>query len=147
LDCKEDEKIFLSSLHKQGEFIPHIKVKAMNSKDMDLLEKKMDLYSMDLKDLNYVVEQDPVEIKNSPDKRDEQKKENLIFQILLTYYCMETQLNFKEFFDKLERMVIVKTLSIFNGNQKDSAKFLGMKYTTLNEKIKRHNISFRKSPY
>ena len=119
----------------------------MNSKDMDLLEKKMDLYSMDLKDLNYVVEQDPVGIKNSPEKRDKQKKENLIFQILLTYYCMETQLNFKEFFDKLERVVIVKTLSIFNGNQKDSAKFLGMKYTTLNEKIKRHNISFRKSPY
>lgn len=102
---------------------------------------------MDLWDLNYAVDQYQLEIKKSPDKRDKQKKENLVFRILLTYYCTETKLNFKEFLDKLERILIVKTLSIFNGNQKDSAKFLGMKYTTLHEKVKRHNISFRKSPY
>jgi len=102
---------------------------------------------MDLLDLNHAVDQFQMGIKKSQGKKDEQIKEDLIFRILLTYYCMETELNFKEYLDKLERTMIVKTLSIFNGNIKDSARFLGIKYTTLYEKVKRHHISFRKSPY
>jgi len=114
---------------------------------MNLSDKESDFYSMDLEDLKHAVDQYQTELKKSPERRDKEIKENLIFRILLTYYCTETKLSFKKFLDKLERIVIVKTLSIFNGNQKDSAKFLGMKYTTLHEKVKRHNISFRKSPY
>jgi len=52
----------------------------------------------------------------------------------------------KEFIENLEREIIVKVLTLFNGNQKESAKFLGIKYTTLNAKVKKYNIVFEKKP-
>lgn len=50
----------------------------------------------------------------------------------------------KEFMNNLEREILVKTLSKFNCNQKQAAKYLGMNYTTLNQKVKKHNIHFSK---
>lgn len=52
--------------------------------------------------------------------------------------------SFKEFMNNLEREILVKTLSRFNGNQRRTSKYLGMKYTTLNQKVKKHNIHFSK---
>lgn len=45
-----------------------------------------------------------------------------------------------------EKEILLKTLSRFNGNVKDSAHFLGLKYTTLHQKMKKYHISFRKLP-
>ncbi len=57
---------------------------------------------------------------------------------------MKENMRFKEFFDKIEHSILTVSLSMFGGNQKKTAWFLGLKYTTLNEKIKKHHLSFRK---
>jgi DNA-binding protein Fis len=48
--------------------------------------------------------------------------------------------------DNVEKSIIVNVLSKVQGNQKEAAKVLGIKYTTLNEKLKRYRIRFQKSP-
>ena len=55
-------------------------------------------------------------------------------------YCV------KELIGNVEKSILIRTLSQFNGSQKSAAKFLGIKYTTLNEKLKRYNIRFDKKP-
>lgn len=51
-----------------------------------------------------------------------------------------------EVMKEIERTILVKALAHFNGNQKNVARFLGIKYTTLHEKVKKHNIRFQKKP-
>ncbi len=43
---------------------------------------------------------------------------------------------------ELEKLIITKALFVFNGNQKKVASILGIKYTTLHEKVKRWEIGF-----
>ena len=62
----------------------------------------------------------------------------------MEYYCLKGDMHLKEFFDKIEHSILTASLSMFRGNQKNTARFLGLKYTTLNEKIKKHHLSFRK---
>lgn len=50
--------------------------------------------------------------------------------------------NLKEFLCCLERHLLIRTLSDFEGNQKRSSEFLNMKPTTMNAKCKRYNIKF-----
>jgi len=69
-----------------------------------------------------------------------------LFRLFVEYFCMSRTLPLKELIGTLERSIIIRTLSKFNGNQKDAAKYLGVKYTTLNEKVKKYNICFRKAP-
>jgi len=40
----------------------------------------------------------------------------------------------------MERHIIVRTLNKVDGNRRMAAKILGIKNTTLHEKIKRHDI-------
>ncbi len=56
----------------------------------------------------------------------------------------ETPLPLKDVIEELEKKVIVQVLSEVEGNQKDAAKILGMKYTTLNEKLKRYGIRIKR---
>jgi DNA-binding protein Fis len=49
-------------------------------------------------------------------------------------------LSFKTVFATLERNVIVKTLSAFNGHQAKTANYLGLLATTLSAKMKKHGI-------
>ena len=67
-----------------------------------------------------------------------------IFHLFMEYYSLKGDIRFKEFFDKIEHSILTASLSMFGGNQKNTARFLGLKYTTLNEKIKKHHLSFRK---
>ena len=83
-------------------------------------------------------------VKDSPAK-DEIRKE--MYKFIVEFFCKKETLSLKEFIMTLEKCIILRTLSKYNGNQKDAAKFLGIKYTTLNEKIKKYKIDFRKSPY
>jgi tetratricopeptide (TPR) repeat protein len=56
----------------------------------------------------------------------------------------EAPIPLKDVIDELEKKVIVQVLSEVEGNQKDAAKILGMKYTTLNEKVKRYGIRVKR---
>lgn len=78
--------------------------------------------------------------------RKKYKKKDLL-DFFIEYVFMNDNMQFKEFIEEVERAIIIKTLAKFNGNQRETAKFLGIKYTTLNEKVKRYNIYFRKEPF
>ena len=52
----------------------------------------------------------------------------------------------KELMDKYERSVIISALNKCEGSQKKTAEFLKLKPSTLSEKVKKYNISFRKIP-
>lgn len=67
-------------------------------------------------------------------------------EFLIENVFLKDSKNLKEFIEEVERAIIIKTLAKFNGNQRETAEFLGIKYTTLNEKVKRYNIYFRKEP-
>lgn len=56
----------------------------------------------------------------------------------------EAPVPLKAVIGELEKKVIIDVLNEVNGNQKDAARILGMKYTTLNEKVKRYQIRVRK---
>ena len=51
----------------------------------------------------------------------------------------------KDFLTDIELRLIIFSLNEANGNQREAAKILGIKPTTLNEKLKRHNIKFHKT--
>ena len=70
-----------------------------------------------------------------------------VFELFVEYFCVRQKVPFKDLICRVEKSLILRALSQCNGNQKSAAKFLGMKYTTLNEKLKRYNIQFAKKPF
>ena len=72
------------------------------------------------------------------------KKEGLNF--FVDYFCLKKEVDLKKFLENFERNIIIRALYRFNGNQRHTAKYLGLKHTTLNYKVKRYNIHFRKQP-
>ncbi len=55
-------------------------------------------------------------------------------------------LGLRDFMDLFERAVIFEALTRAGGGQTQAAKYLGLKKTTLNMKIKRHNVRFSRKP-
>jgi DNA-binding NtrC family response regulator len=87
--------------------------------------------------------------KLSLDFLDEKEKEEFVmksFNLFIKYYSSTQKVPLKELMNMLERAILIRTLSQLNGNLKNAAKFLGLKYTTLHEKIKKYKIRFRKEP-
>ena len=76
----------------------------------------------------------------------EERFRSNLFRLFVEYFCMSRTLPLRQLVGTLERSIIIRALSKFNGNQKDAAKFLGVKYTTLNEKVKKYRISFQRAP-
>ena len=73
-------------------------------------------------------------------------KENLI-RTYLKKNCSTEQIPLKNFIKSVERELVVKALRISNGSQRVASFVLGMKPTTLNEKIKKFRIDeFKKKP-
>lgn len=70
-----------------------------------------------------------------------------IIKLFIEYFCIRKRVPFKKLISSMERMIIIRALSQFNGNQRKTAQFLGMKYTTLNEKVKRYNIRIQKRAF
>ncbi len=70
-----------------------------------------------------------------------------VFELFVEYFCVHQKVPFKDLICTVEKSLILRALSECNGNQKSAAKYLGMKYTTLNEKLKRYNIQFNKTPF
>ncbi|MBD3414901.1 MAG: hypothetical protein GF421_10780 [Candidatus Aminicenantes bacterium] len=63
----------------------------------------------------------------------------------LEHFCVKNRIPFRNLMDHLERTLLVRILSEMNGNQKVTSQVLGIKHSTLNEKIKRHGIQFKKN--
>ena len=68
-----------------------------------------------------------------------------LFGLFIELFCQQP-FCLKEVVEDLEKFIILNSLDKVGGNQKKAARDLGIKYTTLNEKIKRYNIQFQKSP-
>ncbi len=55
-------------------------------------------------------------------------------------------LGLREFLDLFERAVIFEALARSEGSQKEAARSLGLKKTTLNMKLRKHNVKFGRRP-
>jgi len=60
------------------------------------------------------------------------------------YLSRRTAVDLDLLLGELERQIIIETLKSTRGNQWEASQKLGVKYTTFNEKVKRHRIAFRK---
>ncbi|MGB2765023.1 MAG: helix-turn-helix domain-containing protein [Candidatus Aminicenantaceae bacterium] len=103
-----------------------------------------DFLSLYLKNKNYTEDLE----KGTPDQQNKDKIFTDFWDpVIEDYWFLIQKFPLKELMDKLELTIIISALGKFEGNQRKTAKFLSMKPTTLGEKIKKHNISFRKIPY
>ncbi len=71
------------------------------------------------------------------------KIDSIINSIILFYLKQNTvkkKQSLKDFVDDFEKKIIFTALDVTNGNQKIAAEILGVKKTTLNEKIKRFGV-------
>lgn len=88
--------------------------------------------------------------KISPEYLDEWKERTFrkeVFDLFIEYFCIRQRVPFKELIGSVEKSILIRALTQCEGCQKSAAKFLGIKYTTLNEKLKRYNIHFDKKPF
>jgi DNA-binding NtrC family response regulator len=67
-----------------------------------------------------------------------------IFDLFVEFFSKKQPLGLKGLIDELEKRIIVTVLGRVHGNQKEAARALGLKYTTLNEKVKKYGIHFRR---
>jgi DNA-binding protein Fis len=72
--------------------------------------------------------------------------EQQAFQAYLEYMRLTNTTHLKGFLEGLEKIVLCRLLARFNGNQRRTARHLGVKYTTFNGKVKKYGICFRKRP-
>ena len=68
------------------------------------------------------------------------------YHLYLRYNGETAAVNLRDFIARLERAVIFITLAKTNGRQKDAARLLKLKETTLSSKIKKLNITVVKVP-
>jgi DNA-binding NtrC family response regulator len=79
-------------------------------------------------------------------KKKEREFYEVFFDFFIDYFYIKENIELKDFMNSLERAILVKMLDRFNGNQKDTAFFLGVNHTTLNQKVRKHKINFFKRP-
>ncbi len=75
------------------------------------------------------------------------KYRNELFDIFVEYWCTGIPMSLRSLVNEVEKSVIIKILGKVNGNQRIAAKALGIQPTTLNEKLKKYGIYFRKTPF
>jgi len=68
------------------------------------------------------------------------------FRAFLEYARLNDGPHLKGFLESVEKNILCRVLARFNGNQRRTAVCLGMKYTTVNGKVKKYGIRFRKTP-
>ena len=83
-----------------------------------------------------------IPIRNS--QRDFFKTEMIRF--FTEAFCRERPVGLRGLIMTLEKNIILHVLSVAGGNQKEAAQILGINYTTLNQKLKRHGIRMEKKP-
>ena len=67
-----------------------------------------------------------------------------LLDMFAEYFCKRHPVHLKLLLDAIEKCLILKVLDRASGNQKEAARILGIKYTTLNQKVKKHGIRFRR---
>jgi len=67
-----------------------------------------------------------------------------IFWFFVEYFFNSSDVSLKKFMNTMERNIILRALDKSGGDQKKAAEILDVKYTTLNEKIKRYQIRIQK---
>lgn len=70
--------------------------------------------------------------------------ESSLEESILEAFFLDTEPQINKFMKDLEKRLILSVLRKVAGNQKEAANILGIKYTTLNMKIKRYGIPLRK---
>ena len=99
---------------------------------------------MEEKDLKRIQET----IIDSKDGEDVHSKKHRLkgklFWLFMEYFFESSNIPLKNFMGKIEKNIILRTLYRVNGEQKKAAEILGLKYTTLNEKIKKYRIRIQK---
>jgi DNA-binding NtrC family response regulator len=65
-------------------------------------------------------------------------------EIFAEYFCKRHPVHLKLLLDAIEKCLILKVLDRTSGSQKEAARILGIKYTTLNQKVRKHGIRFRR---
>lgn len=73
------------------------------------------------------------------------KSSNRILQVV-NLLASENHMQLKKLMQEVEKGIIIRFLDRTGGNQRHAAKLLGLKYTTLNEKVKRYKIRYQKKP-
>ena len=86
--------------------------------------------------------QSPLDEMKKPDDR----RWEIFLDLFIEYFFMRKRRPLRESQNILEKAILIKVLYSVNGKQKDAANFLGINYTTLCEKIKKHNIKYLKTP-
>jgi transcriptional regulator with PAS, ATPase and Fis domain len=66
------------------------------------------------------------------------------YDLFIEFVCRQEPLILRDILDDLEANIIRKVLEKENGNIRRTASTLSVKYTTLFEKIKKHNIQLLK---
>jgi DNA-binding NtrC family response regulator len=74
------------------------------------------------------------------------KFERDVVHIFIEHARLNNGPHLREFMENMEKTILCRLLERFNGCQKTTAKYLGIKYTTLHEKVKKHHIYFFKQP-
>jgi DNA-binding NtrC family response regulator len=67
-----------------------------------------------------------------------------LFWFFVKYFFKQSNIPLKKFMAKMEKIIILNALFEVNGGQKKASEMLGLKYTTLNEKVKKYGIRVRK---
>ena len=71
----------------------------------------------------------------------------ILMHIAINKFCSVKSMSLKEFLEDFEKRLIIRILSRANGNRKKTARLLGIKYTTLHQKLRKYNINFKKMAY
>ena len=67
-----------------------------------------------------------------------------LMDVFADYFCKHQPVQLKLLLDAIEKCMILKVLDKASGNQKEAARILGIKYTTLNQKVKKYGIRFHR---
>ena len=84
------------------------------------------------------------EIKNNKDLKNIDDLSEILVREYLMKNITEENTSLKIFIADLEKRIIDFTLSLTNGNQKNASRILGVKETSLCEKIKKYNLKKEK---
>jgi DNA-binding NtrC family response regulator len=74
------------------------------------------------------------------------KFERDVLHIFIEHARLNNGPHLRQFLENMEKTILCRLLERFNGSQKTTAEYLGIKYTTLHEKVKKHHICFFKQP-
>jgi DNA-binding protein Fis len=77
-------------------------------------------------------------------RNEERKRTTKYLNQMAVRLSHEKQIPLKGVIEELEKQIILRVLNEVDGSQKEAARILGMKHTTLNEKLKRYGIRIKR---